>query len=318
MANRAARSAVEIRHLRLIAAIAEHGSMTSAGRVHNLTQPALSHQLRELEARLRSPLFVRTTRRMVLTPAGEQLAQVARAVLPQIDSFERHVLEGEFATVRGTIRIATQCYTAYHWLPAVLRGFRERWPSVELRVAAEHTSAAVTALREGDLDLAIVYSDSSDRRIRLEPLFDDEMVAIVAPGHHLADREYAPLDALARENLLLYTSASRHSILLDDILAPAGVRPKQITRIQLTEAIIELVAAGMGIAVLANWAVAPAVQSRTVRALRLGKKGFTRTWYAATRSSDVTPTYQFDLIELLRRHLSAGPSTRATAQLRLS
>jgi LysR family transcriptional regulator for metE and metH len=239
-------------------------------------------------------------------------------VLPQIDSFERHVLDGEFATIRGTIRIATQCYTAYHWLPAVLRGFRERWPSVELRVAAEHTSSAIPSLREGALDVAIVYDSSSDRRIRLEPLFDDEMVAIVAPGHRLAERDYAPLDALAREHLLLYTSASRHSIVLDDILAPAGVRPKHITRIQLTEAIIELVAAGLGIAVLANWAVAPAVRSQTVRALRLGRRGFSRTWYAATRSTDITPTYQFDLIELLRRHLRAGPAMRATEQLRLS
>src|SRR3954452_9159034 len=133
MSGPAFHAAVEMRHLRLISAIGELGSMTAAARALNLTQPALSHQLRELEARLRSPLFVRTARRMVLTPAGEQLAQIARVVLPQIDSFERHVLEGEFASARGTIRIATQCYTAYYWLPAVLRDFRDRWPSVELR-----------------------------------------------------------------------------------------------------------------------------------------------------------------------------------------
>src|SRR5689334_15210874 len=101
MAKPVAQSAVEMRHLRLIATIAEHGSMTAAGRVLNLTQPALSHQLRDLEAKLRSPLFVRTSRRMVLTPAGEQLAQIARSVLPQVDAFERDVVEGEFATARG-------------------------------------------------------------------------------------------------------------------------------------------------------------------------------------------------------------------------
>src|SRR5215211_416523 len=94
-------AAVEMRHLRLISAIAEHGSMTAAGRVLNLTQPALSHQLRELETRLRSPLFVRTARRMVLTPAGEQLAQIARGVLAQVDAFERQVLDGDFTTARG-------------------------------------------------------------------------------------------------------------------------------------------------------------------------------------------------------------------------
>src|SRR5688572_5899075 len=190
-------SPVEMRHLRLIAAIAEHGSMTAAADALDLTQPALSHQLRELESRLRSPLFVRTGRRMVLTPAGEQLALIARAVLPQIDGFERQVLEGELTAPRGTIRIATQCYTAYHWLPAVLRSFRDRWPSVELRVGAEHTSAPIPALREGALDLAIVYHKVLDKRVRLEPLFEDEMVLVTAPDHPLAKREHAPIDALA-------------------------------------------------------------------------------------------------------------------------
>lgn len=318
MGRRPPHSAVEVRHLRLIAAIAEHGSMTSAGRVLDLSQPALSHQLRELELRLRSPLFVRTARRMVLTPAGEQLAQVARAVLPQIDSFERQVREGEFATARGTIRIATQCHTAYHWLPAVLRGFQDRWPSVELRVAAEHTPSPETALREGLLDVAIVYTRTSDRRIRLEPLFDDELVVITSPDHRLAGCDHVAPAALADEHLFVYSSVSRHSLVLHDILEPAEVVPKQITRLQLTEAIVELVAAGMGVAVLARWAVAPAAQSGAVRMLRLGRKGFPRTWYAATRSGDVTPAYQFDLIELLRRHLGAGPTLRAPQQLRSS
>ena len=301
-------SAVEMRHLRLIGAIAEHGSMTSAGRVLNLTQPALSHQLRELETRLRAPLFTRTARRMVLTSAGEQLAQIARAVLPQIDSFERQVLEGDFSTPRGTIRIATECHTAYHWLPAVLRGFRDRWPSVELRVGAEHTSSPIAALRDGGLDLALIYTRIADRRIRLEPLFDDELVLVTSPDHPLAVNESVSPELIGDEHLLIYSSGLRHSVVLDDILAPIGVVPKQITRIQLTEAIIELVAAGLGVAVLAKWAVTPAVQSGAVRAVRLGKKGYTRTWYAATRSGDVTPAYQFDLIELLRRHLSAGPA----------
>src|SRR5215218_1203834 len=174
------RAAVEIRHLRLVAAIAEQGSLTAAGRVLNLTQPALSHQLRELEARLRAPLFVRTSRQMVLTPAGQQLAQIARGVLPQVDSFERQVLGGDFADAPGVIRIATECYTAYHWLPAVLREFRSRWPNVELRVGAEHTADPIGALREGALDLALVYSGVDDRRIRLEPLFDDELVVVTA------------------------------------------------------------------------------------------------------------------------------------------
>ena len=310
MGNGEMRAAVEMRHLRLVAAIVEQGSMTAAGRVLNLTQSALSHQLRELEARLRSPLFVRTSRRMVLTPAGEQLAQIARGVLAQVDTFERQVLDGDFADTRGVIRIATECYTAYHWLPAVLREFRDRWPNVDLRVGAEHTSAPISALREGTLDLALVYSGVDDKRIRLEPLFDDELVVVTAPEHRFAGREFVPRDALGDEHFFVYTSPDPESAIVRDILEPAGVRTSQITRLQLTEAIVELVAAGLGIAIMAKWAVAPAVRSGAVQTLRIGRNGVRRTWFTAVRSADVTPAYRFDLIELLRRHLGAGPAVR--------
>lgn len=300
--------AVEMRHLRLISAIAERGSMTDAARLLNLTQPALSHQLRELEAKLRSPLFVRTGRAMILTPTGEQLAQIARGVLAQVESFERQVHDGDFATARGAIRIATECYTAYHWLPSVLRAFRERWPNVDLRVGAEFTDAPIAALRDGKLDLAIVYNRVNDKRIRLEPLFDDELVLVVAPEHRFATREYVSRSALRDERFFIYTTQDRNSGVLRDILEPAGVSASNITRLQLTEAIIEIVAAELGVAVLAKWAVAPAIRAGTVRAVRLSSKGFTRTWFAAARSADVTPAYRFDLIELLRKNLSGGPA----------
>ena len=307
-------AAVEMRHLRLIAAILEHGSMTAAGQVLNLTQSALSHQLRELETRLRSPLFVRTARRMVLTPTGERLADIAKTVLPQIDGFERQVQDGDLEEARGSIRIATQCHTAYHWLPAVMKGFVDRWPSVKLRVAVEHTSSPISALREGSLDLALIYTKGNDRRIRYERLFDDEMVLITSPDHRLAKLGHIPVDALADEHLYVYTTLARHSVVMHDILEAAGVEPRQITRLQLTEAIIELVAAGMGVAILAKWAVAPAVQSGAVRMVRLGKEGHSRTWYAAMRSSEVIAAYHFDLIELFRRHLGVGPAFLASPQ----
>jgi LysR family transcriptional regulator, regulator for metE and metH len=317
MRRSSALQAVEMRHLRLVAAIAEYGSITSAGRVLKLTQPALSHQLRALESRLRSPMFTRTARRMVLTPAGEQLTQIARSVLSQIDSFERQVLDGSFSTTRGSVRIATECYTAYHWLPAVLRGFRARWPNVDLDVRAEHTASPIAALRDGALDLALVYHRVTDKRVRVEPLFDDELVVVTAPDHRFVGSKYVPLEALADEHLFVYTQSDRHSTVVRDILEPAGVEPVRVTRIQLTEAIVELVAAGLGVAVLAKWAVLPAVRSGAVQTVRLGKRGCSRTWFAAVRSGDVTPAYQFDLIELLRRHLSAGPTVRMAQQLRL-
>jgi LysR family transcriptional regulator for metE and metH len=315
MSQPSRQSAIEIRHLRLIVALAEHGSLTAVARLLGLTQPALSHQLRDLEVRLRAPLFERTARRMVLTPLGEQMAQVARRVLAEVDTFERQVVDGEFSILRGKVRVATECYTAYHWLPSVLREFQKRWPQVELRVAPEHTESPIAALRDGALDLGIVYHRTADRRIRLEPLFDDEMVLVTAPGHRFADDEYVPVEALAEEHLFHYRSLASSSSVIRDILESVDVQPARSTQVQLTEGILELVAAGFGVAILAEWAVAPAVRAGTLHATRLGKKGYKRTWYAAVRSGDITPAYQSDLIDLLRRQLSVGPTVRIGHQV---
>jgi LysR family transcriptional regulator, regulator for metE and metH len=318
MSQPSRQSGVEIRHLRLIVALAEHGSLTSVARLLGLTQPALSHQLRDVEVRLGAPLFERTARRMVLTPVGEQLAHVARRVLAEVDAFERQVVDGEFSAARGRVRVATECYTAYHWLPSVLREFQNRWPKVELRVAPEHTASPIAALRQGSLDLGIVYHRSADKRIRFEPLFEDEMVVVTAPGHRFAGADYVPVEALGEEHLFHYPSLASGSSAVRDILESADVQPSKTTQLQLTEAILELVAAGFGVAILAKWAVAPAVRVGTIHTARLGKNGYKRTWYAAVRGGDVTPAYQFDLIEMLRRHLSDGPTARVGQQLRRS
>jgi LysR family transcriptional regulator for metE and metH len=298
---------VDMRHIRLVAAIAEHGSVTAAARALRLSQPALSHQLRELETRLRTPLFVRTSRRMVATPAGEQLVHVARVVLAEVNSFERQAAEGQFAHARGTIRLATECYTVYHWLPSVLRLFAGRWPGIDLRIAPEYTAAPFAALRNGSLDVAIVHTRPTDKRIHGEPIFDDELVAVVSPDHRFARQPFVSAADFASEHFICYTTASGSSTFTRDVLAPADVVPDRTTQLQLTEAILELVAAGLGVTVLARWAVAPRVRSGSVVAVRLTEGGFLRKWYVATRADDPGATYQRDLIDLLRRNMRGGP-----------
>jgi LysR family transcriptional regulator, regulator for metE and metH len=133
---------------------------------------------------------------------------------------------------------------------------------------------------------------------------------VVPPDHRLAGSASVTPSALRGEQIFVYTTADRENSVIRDILDPAGVPASKVTHIQLTEAIIELVAAGLGVAVLAEWAVAPAVRSGAVRTVRIGKRGFNRTWYAAVRAADVTPAYRFDLMELLARTLRPGPAVR--------
>src|SRR6476661_5644900 len=142
---------LDLRHLRLVAAMVESGGQTRAARKLNLTQSALSHQLRELESRIGSPLFIRASRRMVLTATGERILATARRVLHEVETLERDLAAESSSGGAGVVRLATECYTCYHWLPGVVTAFRQEWPRVDVRIIAEATADPVRALLDGAL-----------------------------------------------------------------------------------------------------------------------------------------------------------------------
>src|SRR5258706_9918495 len=122
---------MEIRHLKLIKAIAEEGSLTKAIDKLHLTQSALSYQLKEAEHQLGTKIFLRINKRMVLTKAGERLYETAREVLEKLLDTEQQIKKlvyGEF----GEIRLSTECYSSYHWLPSVMKQFQLLYPNVDL------------------------------------------------------------------------------------------------------------------------------------------------------------------------------------------
>ena len=289
---------LETRHLRLAAAVAEHGSLTRAGRELHLTQSALSHQLLDLEGRLRVTLFHRMGKRMVPTVAGLRLLDAARQTLPALIAAEED-LRGLASGREAVLRLSTECYTCYHWLPRVLERFRERHPRVEVRIVSEATRRPMAALLEGTIDLGIATAAERDERLEYFPLFQDELVAVVAPGHRLASRAHIRAEDFASEHLIMYAVSESESTLFREVLGPAGVRPARVSSIQLTEAIVELVKAGVGVAVLARWAVAPHLDSGVLRALALTRRGFRRSWYAATVRQKESPDYLRAFAELL-------------------
>ena len=126
---------LEVRHLRLVVAVAEHGTLTAAAEGLNLTQSALSHQLKDIEDRLNAPLFLRRNRRMIPTAAGQQLLDTGLSVLAALERTESAVRDLGRSR-QGLLRVATECYTCYHWLPPVLHEFTARCPGVDVRIAS--------------------------------------------------------------------------------------------------------------------------------------------------------------------------------------
>jgi len=288
---------LEIRHLKLLVAVSEEKSLTRAGARLHLSQSALSHQLLDLEARLGTPLFLRLNKRMLPTEAGERLLASARDVLEELKRAEDDVAQFA-ANKRGTLRLSTECYTCYHWLPARLQAFHQRHPGVEVKIVLEATHQPLQALFNGKLDLAIVSTKVADKRLLYRPLFKDELVALLPAAHPLAAKPYWQAPDFRDEHLFLYV-APKDSDLFRLLLNPAGVQPARVSQVPLTEAIIEMVKAGLGVSVLARWAVAEALQSGKVVARPLTRRGIHRQWSAALLKRDLTPPYLADFVALL-------------------
>ncbi len=301
---------LEVRHLKLVATVAEEGSVTRAANRLHLTQSALSHQLRDVEDKLGVALFQRTARRMLLTRAGERLLESAHRVLDELEKAEEALRE-EGSQRDGLLRITTECYTCYHWLPSLLHAFQQKSPRVEVRIVAEATRRPVEALLEGELDLAIVSDPIKNRKIELEPLFQDELFLVTAPEHPLSRRAYVKAEDLVDEHLILYCDDKRDLTIYQQVLIPAGVSPRRLSSVQLTEAIIEMVKAGLGVTAFAGWAIAPYVKNKQVRAVRLTRNGVRRHWRAATLRSNQRPRYLDDFIKLATR--LAPPQLRRAA-----
>ena len=305
---------LDSRHLRLVAEVAKTESVTRAADRLNVTQSAVSHQLREIEDRLGTALFVRSGRRMLPTAAGRLLIDAAGGVLTAISDAE-HRISQLARNISGELRVSAHCHTGYHWLPAIVEGLRARYPAFEVRLSPEFTLDPIAALLDGKLDLAIMNDDSEDRRVRYHELFDDEHVAIVDASHPWAGRPFVTPEQLVTEQLYLYSRSIDDSFIVQKVLRPAGIPLQRVTYLQLTEGILEMVKAGMGVSVLPKWSIVNVVASGQIKSVRITRTGVFRKWFAATlRDVELTPFVQ-EFIRLLikQRPAAKKPPRRRSA-----
>ena len=289
---------LEVRHFQLVAAIADTGSLAAASLKLHLTASALSHQLRDAEERLGGRLFQRRHRRLLLTGAGERLLASARRVLAEIEEVENGAEAPE-----DLVRLSTGCYTVYGWLPPVLREWQAEHPRVELKIVLEATRQPIPSLLSGDLDLALTTEAPRNARLMQTRLFDDELLLLVPAGHPLA-RPNRPVSAeeLAREHLLVYDAPREQLDVFTRVLWPAGLEPRRVSRVPLTEALVELVRGGVGVATLASWILPTSTARDGLAIQRLTSKGIRRRWNAVTLSgSRPAPLARF--IKILRERL---------------
>jgi LysR family transcriptional regulator for metE and metH len=289
---------LELRHLNLVRTVVEEGGLTRAGQLLGLSQSALSHQLRDIEELLGVSLFHRVGRRLSLAPAGERILRTARVVLPEIERAELD-LNRDSKEMLGTIRIGVECDSCYSWLAGSLRRFGRRYPNIILQLSTTSAQRPIQALLKNDIDLAVVAQPLRELRIRLCELFEEEFVAVVAPAHSLAEKEYLLPKDFASETLFCPGTFSE-GLLYQKVLRPAGIRPKEVNEITLMEPTLQLVKYGFGITVLARWEIHSRPANDEFRTVPITSRGLRRTWHAATRPGRNPPEYLTTLLEVLQ------------------
>jgi LysR family transcriptional regulator, regulator for metE and metH len=308
--------ALEVRHLRLVRAIAGEGSVTRAATKLHLSQSAVSHQLLDLERDLGARIFDRVGKRMVVTPSGTKLLSGAERVLGDLAALERelHDLRGD---ARVPLRVTTSCYTSYHWLPRALAKFAASHPRIDLDIVLEATRRATAALAADEVDLAIVTDPPHDPSWASTPIVSGELVAVLSPKHEVFSRKRGRADPMLKWGDLRGTMLLVHDIgeslhaklefaVRESWLRESGERlgsPFTLQKIPLTEALVELARAGAGVGIVDRWTVEPYL-GRDLVILPLLPRA-PRTFHAVWRKANPRGLPIEELIQLIRH--AVGP-----------
>ena len=307
-------SNIEIRHLRTLVALRETGSLVEASERVFLTQSALSHQIKELEGRVGCPLFLRKTRPVRFTSAGNRLLELADEVLPRLHNAEidlQRLAGGE----TGRIIMAIECHSCFEWLLPAIDTYRDQWSDVELDISSGFHFAPLPALARGDLDLVITADPVDEPGIHYFPLFSYEAQLAVSKTHSLVDKAWAEPADLADQVVITYPVDQARLDLFTGFLRPAGIEPERVRHAELTTMIVQLVASGRGVTCLPNWALFEYLQNEYVVVRSLGEEGIWPTLYAAVRQDQAESPFMTAFIEVAKQVCFANLRGIVTAEL---
>lgn len=271
---------IRTKDLKLVQLIVADGSLTAAANRMHVSQPAASQRLSQLQKRIGTDLFQRIDGRMQPTAAGRRLAEAAESVarvLDTADSDLRDIIVGR----SRHLRVTTQCFTCYRWLPFVIGEMHAIHDGLGVDVVPDATDDPYQALADDRVDIAVMNHRQAGSPFREIKLFDDELYAVMHIDHALAGRRFITAKNLSTESLVLYTG-KKHAI-VEEVMRPAGVMPDKVMQVRITEAIIELARAGQGIAILSGWSFDDLDNKDGLVAVRITRGGFRRTWCAVVR-----------------------------------
>lgn len=287
-------------HLAILREIHRQGSMTAAAEKLFLSQSALSHTIKKLEQYLGTPLWLREGRSLRFTRAGEYLVSVAERLLPQLEHAESLVAqmaEGQ----RGTLRIGMECHPCYQWLLKVVEPYLAEWRQVDVDVKQAFQFGGLGALLDYDIDMLVTPDPLMRPGLTFEPVYDYEQVLVVGPDHRLAGRDWITPQDLTEEILITYPVEIERLDVFNLFLLPARCTPRKHKTIETTDIMLQMVAAGRGVAALPRWLVDEYAGRMPLTPVRLGEEGIAKQIFLGVREADQGIDYLAAFLETAKR-----------------
>ena len=303
-------SMLELRHLKTLTALREHGSLVAAATDLCLTPSAISHQLKELDQWFGVELGDRRSRPVSFSHVGLRLLKLADDVLPQIQIAHTdiaRIVHGQ----TGRIIFSSECHSCFDWLMPLLNQYRQQYPDVDLDFVSGFESNPHELLQNAEFDLLITADPIALKGIEYFPIFEYESRLVLSNTHPLVRMEKITVQDLAEQTLVTYPVDKHRLDIMAKLFIPANLHPKEIRTTELTQMLIQLVASGRGISALPDWVVNEYEQKGWVTSRRLdcvSPKGLRRTLYAGYRSEDKDKSYfegflnQLDKFSKKRNH----------------
>ncbi|MGZ5017271.1 MAG: LysR family transcriptional regulator [Methylobacter sp.] len=287
---------MELIHFRILLALKRRGTLNAASESLHLTQSALSHQMKNLEQRLGIVLWRKQGRTLVLTQAGNYLSDVAESVIATVDSAEQH-LNLLAAGKTGKLIIGIDCHACYEWFRTILQPYLQAWPDLAIEVTSRYRFNSFEAIQQYKLDAVLTSDPVFNGVLHYQPLFDFELVLIVARQHRLAGSQPIEPSELQQETILTYPVERERLDMFRKVLQPAGIEPLAHVTVEETDIMLQLAASQRGVCLLPEWLLADKVKNPDVVSLRFKDLPLTKTMYLATRHEDVELEYIQWLIE---------------------
>ena len=286
------RSRLTIKHLKMIHAIDSTDTLTKAADLLNISQPALSSRLHDAEEILGTRLFHRRGRRLTLSAPGQILLRAAQQILADLSRVENELLNLPEQTSQR-LRVAMPRHVSFSWLPAAIKAFEKRFPSTELEIVSEAAIDPRHALTRGEVDIALVSSRARSiqvdgRRFRTRRLFRDEFLALLPADHAKAARSFLGSEDFIDETYITNSATPERNREYELFFQPNAVFPERVVQVGFPGAILELVAAGIGITIITRWILQSDDRYTNVISRPLTKNGLFINWFAMfQRKSEV-------------------------------